>query len=119
MNLFLKIAGIIILIAGVMLTIKPNLISTMSESISPYQMIEKRVMWGILMGLGLFGLVLNHQHDSWKTGIFALLATITSGIIIARIIGLLMDGFFAKQLLWLGIESVFLAIFAILYCRVK
>lgn len=107
------------LVAGVMLTIKPNLISTMPQSISPYQMIEKRVMWGILIGLGFFGLVFNRQLDSWKTGIFASLATITSGIIIARIIGLLMDGFFAKQLLWLGIESVFLIIFAILYRKVK
>jgi len=119
MSLFLKIAGAIILIVGFVFTIKPNLVSAIPESITPYQMIEKRVIWGSLIGLGLFGFVFNHQIDSWKTGIFALLATLTLGIIIARVIGLLMDGFFVKQLIWLVIELLFLAIFAFVYWRLK
>lgn len=118
MNLLIKIIGIIMLIVGFAFTIKPNLVSTIPESVSSYQMIEKRVMWGMLIGLGIFA-IFYHQIDAWKPGIFALLSAVTLGIIIARIIGMFMDGFYTKQLLWFGIEFIFLVIFAILYRKLK
>ena len=118
MNLLMKISGSILLIAGFILTLKPSLVSTISDSVTPYQMIEKRVIWGSLIGLGLFA-IFNHEVGDWKTGIFALLSALTLGIIIARIIGFLMDRFYAKQLLWLGIELVFLVIFTVLYRKLK
>ena len=118
MNLLFKIIGIILLIAGFVLTIKPNLITTIPESITSYQMIEKRVMWGILIGLGIFG-IFHHQIDSWKPGVFALLSAVTLGIIIARIVGLLMDGFFIQQLWWLLIEAAALLVFGFFYWKLK
>ncbi|WP_316807114.1 hypothetical protein [Pedobacter agri] len=114
----LKIAGVLLLVTGFVFTIKPQLVSYIPESITAYQMIEKRVMWGILIGLGILG-IFNHQIDSLKAGIFAFLAALTLGIIIARIIGLLMDGFYLKQLLWFGIEILLLVFFAILYSKQK
>lgn len=52
MNLPLKIAGIILVVIGLILAYKPNLI-TSSLATDPYQMIEKRVKWGFVIGLGI------------------------------------------------------------------
>lgn len=81
-------------------------------------MTEKRIIWGIFIGLGLFT-IFYYQIDSWKTGIFGLLSALTLGIMISRIIGLIIDGFFAKQFLWLGIEFLFLVIFAFFFWKLK
>ena len=118
MNILLKIVGVVLAIVGFILTIKPNLVTTISESVTPYQMIEKRVIWGSLIGLGIF-LMSSHHLESWKTGIFAFLSALTLGIIISRIIGLMMDGFYLKQLLWLATEIIFLVIFGLLYWKNK
>lgn len=45
MNSLLKISGVILLSAGLILAIKPDLFSKFSTSVDAYQMIEKRVKW--------------------------------------------------------------------------
>ena len=77
-------------------------------------MIEVRVKWGFLIGLGILFIVYNQWSD-WKLTVCALLSFLTLGIIIARLLGFVLDGFFSKQLHWLTIEIVVLIIFGILY----
>ncbi|AOM79360.1 hypothetical protein BFS30_20610 [Pedobacter steynii] len=57
-------------------------------------------------------LIFHQQWPDWKFTIWALLSTLTLGIIIARIFGFILDGLFAKQFLWLLIELVILATFS-------
>lgn len=114
MTFFLKILGVILLIAGYVLTYKPNIISKIPLPENPYQMIEVRVKWGFLIGLGILFIFFNQWSD-WKLTVCALLFFLTLGIIIARLFGFVLDGFFSKQLLWLSIEVVTLIIFGILY----
>ncbi|MFC5284673.1 DUF4345 family protein [Pedobacter alpinus] len=114
MTFFLKIVGVILLIGGCVLTYKPNLISKIPLPENPYQMIEMRVRWGFLIGLGILFIFFNQWSD-WKLTVCALLFFLTLGIIIARLFGFVLDGFFSKQLLWLTIEVVVLIIFGILY----
>ncbi len=114
MTFFLKIIGAVLLIAGCVITYKPKIISKIPLTENAYQMIEMRVKWGILIGLGIFFLFFN-QCNNWKLTVFALLFFLTLGIIIARLFGFVLDGFFSKQLLWLTIEVVALIIFGILY----
>lgn len=114
MNLFLKIIGVVLLVSGCVLTYKPNLISKISLSENPYKMIEVRVKWGFLIGLGILFIFYNQWSD-WKLTVCALLFFLTLGIVIARLFGFVLDGFFSKQLLWLTIEIVVLIIFGILY----
>lgn len=118
MNVVLKILGILFFIAGFLLTLKPDLLGKFSSSIDAYQMIEKRVRWGLLVGLGLF-LVFNSNWNSWGLGITALLFAITLGIIISRLTGFVKDGFFIQQLWWLLIELFALLLFGFLYWRQK
>lgn len=114
MTFFLKITGVILLIAGCVLTYKPNIISKIPSPENLYQMIEIRVKWGFLIGLGIF-LTFFNEWSNWKLSVFAVLFFITLGIIIARLVGFALDGFFSKQLLWLTIEVVALIIFRILF----
>ncbi|MGE8344127.1 MAG: DUF4345 family protein [Flavobacterium sp.] len=114
MTLFIKIIGAVLLIAGCILTYKPNIISKIPLIENPYQMIEMRVKWGLLIGLGILFLFFNQWND-WKLTVCAFLFFLTLGIIIARLFGLVLDAFYSKQLLWLTIEVVLLIIFEILY----
>ncbi|MHC8949849.1 DUF4345 family protein [Sphingobacterium hungaricum] len=114
----LKISGVILIIAGFIFTLKPDLVTKFPTSIDAYQMIEKRVPWGLLIGLGLF-LLFYTNWTSWGLGIVAFLFALTLGIIIARLTGLLIDGFFVKQIWWLLIELAVLFLFGFLYWKQK
>lgn len=54
MTVFLKIIGGILLIEGCILAYKPNSISKIPLPENSYQLIEMRVKWGFLIGLGIF-----------------------------------------------------------------
>lgn len=104
--------------AGLILAYSPELLSTGPIPTDPYQMIEKRVRWGFVIGLGLL-LLFHHQWTPWGLSVSALLVALTTGIIVARLLGFVLDGFFAKQLLWLAIELGALLIFGFLYGKLK
>ncbi|PNW27268.1 DUF4345 family protein [Formosa algae] len=110
----LKIIGAVLLLAGFVLTYKPNLISKFPLPENAYQMIEVRVKWGFLIGLGIM-LIFYNQWSDWKLTVCAVLFFLTLGIVIARLFGFVLDGFFSKQVIWLTIEIVVLIIFGILY----
>jgi len=118
MNLILKISAIILIISGFILTCKPDLISSASAPLNGYEMIEKRVKWGFLIGLGIF-LIFPQQWADWGLTLWALLSALALGIIIARLVGFVLDGLFAKQIQWLLIEMAVLCIFSFLYWRQK
>lgn len=114
MTFFLKIIGVILLIAGCVLTCKPNIISKITLPEDTYRIIEMRVRCGFLVGLGFF-LIFHPQSSDWKLTVCSLFFFLTLGIIIARLFGFVLDGFFSKQLLWLTLEIVALIIFGTLY----
>ena len=114
MTVLLKIIGAVLLIGGCALTYKPNIISKIPLPENAYRMIEMRVKWGFPIGLGIL-LIFYNQWSNWKLLVCAVLFFLTLGIVIARLFGFVLDGFFSKQLLWLTIEIVALIIFGILY----
>jgi hypothetical protein len=116
MNFLLKIAGVILLVTGLVLAIKPDFFGKFSTSLDAYQMIEKRVKWGMLIGMGGF-LIFYNNWVVWNVLATALLITITLGIIIARSIGFVLDGFFTKQFYWLFIEIGALILFGLLHWK--
>lgn len=114
MATLLKLIGVLVIILGCVLTYKPNLLSHTPLPKNNYHLIEMRVRWGFLIGLGIFIFAFNHWN-SWKVIISAFLFFLTIGIVIARTFGIIKDGFFIKQILWLSIEFVILIVFGILY----
>ncbi|AKD02340.1 hypothetical protein POKO110462_18330 [Pontibacter korlensis] len=118
MNTILKVSGVILLLAGFALAFKPDLFGKFSAPIDAYQMIEKRVKWGFLIGSGIF-LIYHHNWTSWGLVAAALLTALTFGIIMARLLGFVLDGLFTKQFLWLGIEvAAFTLFFFILAAKI-
>jgi len=107
-----------LLISGFILAIKPDLFCKFSASIDGYQMIEKRVKWGFLIGFGGF-IMFPQNLASWGLLVTALLTSATIGIIIARLTGFALDGFFTKQLYWLLMELVALIVFGFFYWKQK
>lgn len=118
MNITLKIAALILITGGFLLTYKPDLISPFPIQLTGYEMIEKRVKWGSLIGLGIF-LIYHQQWANWGLTICALLSGLAFGFILARLLGFILDGLFAKQMLWLLIELIVFGVFAFLYWRQK
>lgn len=118
MNFVIKILGIILCIAGFLLTLKPDLLGKYPPSVDAYRMIEKRVRWGLLIGLGLF-LIFYSNRNSWGLNITTLFLALTFGIIISRLTGFVKDGFFVQQLWWLIMEIVALLFFSFLYWKQK
>lgn len=106
------------LILGFILTFIPDIFGKFSMPIDAYQMIEKRVKWGLLIGFGIF-LIFHNNWTSWGLIVTALLTALTIGVIVARLTGLVMNGFFTKQLWWLLIELVALIVFGFLYWKQK
>lgn len=99
-----------------LLAIKPDLFGKFSPAIGSNQMIEKRVKWGMLIGLGGF-LVVTNDWFSWGLLTTAFLASVTLGILLARLTGFVLDGIFIKQLYWLLIEVAALISFGFLYWK--
>jgi hypothetical protein len=118
MTTLLKLSGVILLIGGIILTIKPDFFCKIATTPDPYQMIEKRVMWGILIGLGGF-LIINNSWSSFGLIPTVLLLSMTIGIILARLTGFVLDGFFTKQLYWLLVEIAVLLILGLWYFKQK
>jgi hypothetical protein len=116
MNLLLKAFGLILVAGGVVLTCKPGLIGSAVGELSAYEMIERRVKWGFLVGVGIF-LFAFRQWGQWGSMVWALLAALTLGIIISRLLGFMLDGIFVKQIIWLLIEIIIAIAFSLLYWR--
>lgn len=114
----LKILALILILGGLIMTYKPGLISHSPVQGIGYELIEKRVKWGFLIGLGIF-LMFHPQWADWVLTVWALLSALMIGIIIARLFGFVLDGLFAKQVLWLLIEVAILGVVVFLYWRQK
>lgn len=112
----LKIIGFVILLIGVVLTYNPELISSKPLAESSFEATERRVLWGLLIGAGLL-LLLHHQLQPWLLTLAATGFALTFGVLIARLIGVAIDGSSLKQWYWIGAELMILAIFAFGYIK--
>jgi len=115
-NLILKIAGFIIVILGLLLTYNPELVSSKAIPEDVFQASERRVLWGLLLGVGLL-LLFHHQLQPWLLTLAATGFALTFGALVARFVGIAMDGSVIKQWYWVGAELVILAVFAFAYVK--
>ena len=114
MTISLKIIGIVLLISGLLLAFKPTIISKTPLPNNSYQIIKMRVVWGFPIGVGML-FIFHNQWGDLKLTLCALLIFLTLGIIFARLLGMVLDGFLKKQLLWLTMEIVAFIFFVVLY----
>ena len=107
-TLILRCVGILLVVTGLVLAANPELLSNKPIPDDTFQAIERRIWWGLLIGFGSL-LLFHHQLQPWMTTIAAASASLMFGLLIARLIGIMLDGLVAKQWLNVAIEVILLA----------
>lgn len=117
-SLLLRGIGIALIIAGIVLVSNPELVSTKAIPDNTFNAIERRIWWGLLIGFGCL-LMFHHQFQPWVTSLAATSASLMFGLLVARLIGIMLDGSVTKQWLYVGLELVLLAPLVWWYLRVR
>ena len=107
-SLLLRLVGLALIVAGVTLVSNPELVSNKPVPDDTFEAIERRIWWGLIIGFGIL-LLFHHQLQPWLKTIAATGSSLLIGLLIARLIGIMLDGSVAKQWLYVGIELVILA----------
>src|SRR5690554_5444374 len=89
-GLILKIVGLIIVIMGAILSYNPELFSNKAIPEDPFEATERRILWGLLMGVGLL-VLFYHQIQPWLLTLVAIGIALTLGVLMARLIGIVLD----------------------------
>ena len=114
----LRVIGAVLIIAGVILASNPELVSNKPIPSDVFKAVERRIWWGLLIGIGLL-FQFHHQLSPWQSTLSATGASLLVGLLIARLIGIALDGSVAKQWLNVGIEIVMLAPLVWWYYKVR
>ena len=109
-SLFLKLIAVVLIIVGIMLVWNPELVSKKAIPTNAFDAIERRVWWGLLIGLGSM-LLFHRQLQPWTMTIAAMGSSLFVGLLVARLIGIMLDGSVVKQWIYVGIEIVIMVPF--------
>ena len=117
-SLISRILGGILIVAGLILIANPELVSNKPVPTDIFEAIERRLWWGLIVGFGVLFLF-HHQLRPWLLTLAATLLALVFGLLVARLLGILLDGSVLKQWLYVGIELVILAPLFWWYLRLR
>lgn len=117
-TLILSLVGAAFVILGIVLASNPELVSNKPVPGDTFEAVERRIWWGLFIGAGIL-LQFHHQLLPWQPTLSATCASLLVGLLVARLIGIVLDGSVAKQWLNVGIELVLLVPFAWWYIKVR
>lgn len=115
-KIFLQIMGSILLLAGFVFTYSPELVSHKPIPEDTFRAIERRVWWGLLIGLGIL-FMFHHQIKPYLFTAAALGMTLTLGILVSRLMGIALDGSVPRQWMWVAVELVMVIGFGVWYAK--
>jgi len=113
-----KLIGVVLIIVGVILVWNPELVSNKPIPDNTFEATERRIWWGLIIGFGCL-LLLHHQLLPWLPTLVATGSALLFGLLVARLIGILLDGSVLKQWINVGIEIVILVPLVWWYLRVR
>lgn len=117
-SFILRIVGSVLIVIGVTLVSNPELVSNKPIPTDTFEAVERRIWWGLFIGFGILFLF-HHQLQPWSLTLAATLSSLLVGLLIARLIGIVLDGSVAKQWLWVGVELVILAVCVWWYLKAR
>ena len=113
-----QLLGAILIFVGIVLVSNPELLSNKPIPDDIFRAVERRVWWGLFISAGVM-LVFHHQPQPWLLIFVAASASITLGLLVARLIGILLDGSVLKQWFWVAVEAVILVGLVCWYTKVQ
>jgi len=106
-----RIFGIVVAIVGVVASIAPHWfgpITGASASTSDvFELVERRVRGGMILSVGLMFIAITSLRP-WSTSIPLAVFCFMLGALLARVLGLVVDGVTAKQWLLVAVETAFM-----------
>ena len=107
----LRIVGIIITALGALASVFPGWFEPLTGGPEPaadtFEAIERRVRGGMVLGLGLL-FIARTELRPWSVSIASLLFYVVLGALVARILGILIDGAVPRQWMLVAVEGVIL-----------
>lgn len=113
-----RVVGLLVLIAGIIIVANPELITKKPVPEDTFEAIERRIWWGLLIGLGLL-LIFNQQWSPWLPTLLITAVALLVGLLIARVIGIMLDGPVPKQWLLVLVEVAIAAPLLWWYLRIR
>ncbi len=114
----LRLVGCLLILVGLVLVSNPELVRSKPVPTDTFEAIERRIWWGLFIGAGIL-LLFHHQVQPWAPTVAATASSLLVGLLIARLIGIALDGSVAKQWLYVGVEVAILAPLVWWYLRVR
>ena len=102
-----KAIGTVLVLVGVVLASNPELVTNKPVPDDIYRAVERRIRWGVFIGAG-FLLIFHHSLQPWLVTFVAASTAIIFGLLVARLIGIALDGSVQKQWLWVVAEAIIL-----------
>ena len=100
-----RLIGASLIIGGVVLIVSPEIVSSKPVPGDTFEAIERRIWWGLLPGFGILVLFLQ-QIKPWRKTLAITGCALLFGMLIARLIGIALDGSVTKQWVYVGGECL-------------
>ena len=110
--------GGVAIVVGVVLAWNPELVTGKPVPEDAFEATERRIWWGLIIGFGTL-LLFHHRLQPWTATVAATASALMFGLLVARLIGIALDGSVVKQWINVGIELVILAPLVWWYLRVR
>ncbi len=117
-SLIIRLIGVALIIVGVALVWNPEIVSNKPIPSDAFKATERRIWWGLFIGFGTL-LLFHHQLLPLMPTIAATGSALLFGLLVARLIGVMLDGSVLKQWINVGIELVILVPLVWWYLRVR
>jgi hypothetical protein len=100
----LRALGVVLAVVGLVLSLAPTLIHDPGPAADIFAAVERRIPWGGVCGLGLALLFYAQGRPLPKRAAVAAVWLIV-GVLIARTIGITLDGWHPRQAMWWVAEA--------------
>jgi hypothetical protein len=112
----LRIVGLVVAALGAVMSAFPDWFQPLTGGPGPaadtFEAIERRIRGGMLMGLGLV-FVARTTLRPWSVTIASVLLYVLVGALVARILGLIIEGNDSRQWLYVAIEGGLIGVAAL------
>ncbi len=103
-----RFLAVLMVVAGAVLIVAPTLAYDPGPAPDTFEAIERRIWWGGLLGLG--AAVLAYRPATWPIALGWLVFWVVSGFLVARLVGLVLDGADdLRQWGWVAAETALVA----------